>query len=60
MIVQDFSLVSFHTLCIEEKESVYKLLKSIDKANGFVFGGLTTGNEDIMQLAMKVDQDESI
>ena len=50
-LVEDFGLVSFHTLCIEDKESVYNLLKSVDKANGFVFGGLTPGNDSIFRVA---------
>ena len=36
--VEDFSLVSFGTLNIQEKESVVRALRSIDKANGYCFG----------------------
>jgi len=50
-LIEDYGLVSFHTLCIEDKGSVYNLLKSVDKANGFVFGGLTPGNESIFRVA---------
>jgi hypothetical protein len=50
-LVEDFSLVSFCTLEIQNKESVADLLKVIDKSNGYVFGGLTAGNESIMAVA---------
>ncbi len=50
-MVEDFSLVSFCTLDISSKESVADLLKVIDKSNGFIFGGLTAGNESIMAIA---------
>ncbi|CAG8633180.1 24715_t:CDS:2, partial [Racocetra persica] len=36
----------------EDKKSVMDLVKVIDKANGYVFGGLTEGNESIMLTAM--------
>jgi len=36
---------------LKEKESVLSLVKLIDKSNGYVFGGLTMGNEAIMNLA---------
>uniref|UniRef100_A0A7S1I577 GPN-loop GTPase 2 n=1 Tax=Eutreptiella gymnastica TaxID=73025 RepID=A0A7S1I577_9EUGL len=42
-VVEDFSLVSFHTLDIQQKESVAAVLKSVDKANGFAFQGATDG-----------------
>mmetsp|Transcript_27413 Transcript_27413/g.52206 ORF Transcript_27413/g.52206 Transcript_27413/m.52206 type:complete len:307 (-) Transcript_27413:283-1203(-) len=39
-LVEDFSLVSFHPLNIQDKESVEKLVALVDKSNGFVFAGL--------------------
>lgn len=36
---------------MQNKESVYNLLKAIDKSNGYVYGGLTQGNENIMTVA---------
>jgi len=41
-LIEDFNLVSFSTLNIEDKESVLKLLKIIDKANGYIYSGLPT------------------
>ncbi len=53
-LIEDFSLVAFHPLNIEDKESVYNLLKVIDKSNGFVFGGLTHNNETIFAVAENI------
>lgn len=49
-LVQDFQLVCFHPLAIEDKESVYKIVKTVDKANGYIYGGLSEGNECILDL----------
>lgn len=56
-LIQDFDLVSFTPLNIQDKESVYKLVKQIDKTNGYVYGGLTQGNESILSVAHKTDHD---
>ncbi|XP_046354620.1 GPN-loop GTPase 2-like [Haliotis cracherodii] len=37
-VIQDYSLVSFVMLNIQDKESVLRVMKSVDKANGYVFG----------------------
>ena len=39
-VVEDFGLLSFHPLAIEDKESVAALVALVDKANGYVFAGL--------------------
>jgi len=52
-LIEDFSLVAFHTLNIEDQESVMSLVRAIDKSNGFVFGGITQGNESIFELAQR-------
>eukprot|EP00727_Mastigamoeba_balamuthi_P013599 m51a1_g8862 putative gpn-loop gtpase 2 (805) ;mRNA; f:568451-572150 len=36
-VVEDYSLVCFTTLNIQEKESAMEVLRLVDKANGFVF-----------------------
>ncbi|KAJ2399420.1 hypothetical protein GGI23_002669 [Coemansia sp. RSA 2559] len=54
-IVEDFSMVGFSTLCIADKHSVANLMKEIDKANGYIFGALTQGNESIMVAADATD-----
>ena len=42
-VVEDFGLLHFTPLAIEEKESVQHVLSLIDKANGHVFAGLAAG-----------------
>ncbi|TPX62890.1 hypothetical protein PhCBS80983_g00163 [Powellomyces hirtus] len=37
-LVKDYSLVGFHTLAIEDTESVMNLAQAIDKANGYIYG----------------------
>ncbi|KAJ1912931.1 hypothetical protein H4219_005416, partial [Mycoemilia scoparia] len=54
-LVEDFSIVGFTTLAIEDKESVANLVKQIDKANGYIFGGLSHENESIMAVANMTD-----
>ncbi|KAJ1957011.1 hypothetical protein GGI12_005149 [Dipsacomyces acuminosporus] len=54
-LIEDFNLVGFNTLCIQDKKSVASLLKEIDKANGYIFGALTEGNESILMAADATD-----
>ncbi|KAJ2337941.1 hypothetical protein GGF43_006993, partial [Coemansia sp. RSA 2618] len=54
-LIEDFGLVGFSTLCITDKHSVATLLKEIDKANGYIFGALTEGNEEILLAANSTD-----
>lgn len=51
-LIEDFGLVSFVPVAVEDKECMAFVLQETDKANGFVFGGLTRGNESILQTAM--------
>ena len=39
-VVQDFSLLAFLPLAIEDKDSVQALVAALDKATGYVFKGL--------------------
>lgn len=43
-LVEDYGLVSFKTLDVQSKESMYQVMKSIDQANGYVFGGVEEDN----------------
>lgn len=52
-LIEDFGLVGFETLCIQDKESVTKVVRAIDKAGGYVFGGLEEANESIFMTAMR-------
>ncbi|OZJ03045.1 hypothetical protein BZG36_03710 [Bifiguratus adelaidae] len=40
-LIEDFSLVGFYTLAVEDKKSMMNVLQVIDKAGGYIFGGLT-------------------
>ncbi|RKP10081.1 GPN-loop GTPase [Thamnocephalis sphaerospora] len=57
-LVEDFGLLGFYTLCIEDKMSVANVMQAIDKANGCVFGGLEMGNESIFSVAARADHGE--
>ena len=65
-LIDDFSLVSFQPLDIQNKESVYNALKVIDKANGYVYGSLKVGegeqgeNSDILHVYSKSNTDVSL
>ncbi|CCG80627.1 putative ATP binding protein [Taphrina deformans PYCC 5710] len=37
-MVEDFSLVQFETLCVEDKRSMARLLQQVDRAGGYAFG----------------------
>lgn len=39
-IIDDFGLVAFHPLAIEDRESVRHVVALVDKSNGYVFAGL--------------------
>ncbi|XP_005105223.1 GPN-loop GTPase 2 [Aplysia californica] len=52
-IVEDYSLVSFLPLSVENKESMLRLLKAIDKCNGYGFGPLEDRSiESLMSCAV--------
>lgn len=51
-LIEDSSLVSFVPLSVEDKDCMTHLLGEIDKANGYIFGGLTPRNESILEAAM--------
>ena len=50
-LVTDYNLVSFETLCITDPESVLRLMKTIDRTNGYVFGGLDGATESVWRVA---------
>jgi GPN-loop GTPase len=39
-LIEDFGLVGFETLAVEDRQSMASLLKAIDRASGFVFAGV--------------------
>ena len=44
-LVEDFGLVGFETLAVEDRQSMASLLKAIDRASGFVFAGARATDE---------------
>ncbi|XP_071955857.1 GPN-loop GTPase 2-like [Antedon mediterranea] len=55
-LIQDYSLVSFCTLNIQNKDSMLNVMKLVDKANGYVFGDLEERNmQALMSCAVGAD-----
>ena len=52
-LVEDFGLVAFETLVVEDKKSMMTLLHAIDKAGGYAFGGAEGANDSVWQVAMR-------
>lgn len=52
-LVEDFGLVGFETLAVEDKRSMMTLLQAIDRASGYVFGGAEGANDTIWQVAVR-------
>jgi hypothetical protein len=54
-LVEDFALVGFETLAVEDKKSMMTLLRAIDRAGGYALGGIDGANETVWQMAMRQD-----
>ncbi|KAL1597755.1 hypothetical protein SLS60_008242 [Paraconiothyrium brasiliense] len=52
-LVEDFALVGFETLAVEDKRSMMTLLRAIDRAGGYAFGGIEGANDTVWQMAMR-------
>ncbi|KAI9660197.1 MAG: hypothetical protein M1831_003504 [Alyxoria varia] len=53
-LIEDFSLVGFETLCVEDRTSMSQLLRTIDRASGYVFGGAEgADSQTVWQLAVR-------
>lgn len=57
-MIDDFGMVSFIPLAVEDKECMAYFMQEADKANGLVFGALTSWNESILQTAMTMTNRE--
>ena len=44
-LIEDFGLVGFETLAVEDRQSMASLLKAIDRASGYVFAGARATDE---------------
>ena len=52
-LVEEFGLVGFETLAVEDKRSMMSLLQTIDKAGGYAFGGAEGANDTVWQVAVR-------
>lgn len=52
-LVEEFGLVGFETLAVEDKKSMMTLLQAIDRAGGYAFGGAEGANDTVWQVAMR-------
>lgn len=52
-LVENFSLVRYEVLAVENKKSIMQLLRVIDRAGGYVFGSAEGANDTVWQIAMR-------
>lgn len=52
-LVEEFGLVAFETLAVEDKKSMMSLLRAIDRASGYAFGGAEGANDTVWQVAVR-------
>ncbi|MCJ1309836.1 hypothetical protein MMC25_003497 [Agyrium rufum] len=52
-LVQDFALVNFETLAIEDKTSMMQLLQAVDRAGGYAFGSAEGAGDGVWQTVMR-------
>lgn len=52
-MIDSYGLVRYEVLAVENKKSMMHLLRVIDRANGYVFGGAEGANDTIWAVAMR-------
>ncbi|ONH66658.1 GPN-loop GTPase 2 [Cyberlindnera fabianii] len=52
-LVEEYNLVSFEALAVEDKQSMINLLSVIDKANGYMFGATEVGGDTVWAEATR-------
>ncbi|XP_067094528.1 GPN-loop GTPase 2 [Osmerus mordax] len=50
-VIQDYGLVSFVPLSVQDRESMTRVLRTVDKANGYCFGDLEERNLQVLMSA---------
>ncbi|KAJ3684717.1 hypothetical protein LUZ61_013881 [Rhynchospora tenuis] len=50
-VIEDYNLVNFSTLDIQDKESVGNLVKLIDKSNGYIFSSIDSSAIEFSKIA---------
>ncbi len=57
-VIEDFpSFVAFHTLHIDDKESVIRLSRAIDKSNGYCYANLDASKVTYNQIVGQPERD---
>lgn len=52
-LITDFGLVGFETLVVEDRKSMATLLRAVDRAGGYAFGGAEGANDTVWEIAMR-------
>lgn len=52
-LIEDFPMVGFETLCVEDKSSMTRLLHVIDRAGGYAFGSAEGAGDDLFVTAVR-------
>ena len=52
-LVEEFGLVGYETLAVEDKKSMMSLLQTIDRAGGYAFGRAEGANDTVWQVAVR-------
>lgn len=52
-LVEEFGLVGFETLAVEDKKSMMSLLRTIDRAGGYAFGSAEGAGDTVWQVAVR-------
>ena len=52
-LIENYALVRYEVLAVENKKSMMHLLRIIDRAGGYVFGGAEGANDTIWAVAMR-------
>lgn len=52
-LIENYALVRYEVLAVENKKSMMHLLRVIDRAGGYVFGGAEGANDTVWAVAMR-------
>lgn len=58
-IIDDFPFVGYHTLNIQDKESVVRLLRAVDKSNGYIYANVDAARIARQALVAQSESDTS-
>ncbi|KAJ3094302.1 GPN-loop GTPase 2 [Phlyctochytrium planicorne] len=55
-LVEEFGLLSFRPLCINDKASVFRVCQDVERANGFAFLQMATSDDGLFNAIAPADQ----